>query len=71
MQLFDFFSAIQKLNAIDMSLVRKDAIREEVKTIRKAIGDASKALEKEQMAQVILLPFLLQCVFLYSQHALL
>lgn len=37
---------------MDISVVRKEALKEKLKVARKAVADASRALEKEQSKQV-------------------
>ncbi|KAM0789420.1 hypothetical protein ACM66B_000245 [Microbotryomycetes sp. NB124-2] len=42
-----------ELSGFDISVVRKDALKEEIKTVRKAITDAARALEKEHSKQAV------------------
>lgn len=44
--------SLKELSSFDISVVRKDLLKEEIKTVRKAISDASRALEKEQSKEV-------------------
>ncbi|KAI5476969.1 alanine-tRNA synthetase [Pseudohyphozyma bogoriensis] len=41
-----------ELNPLDISVVRKDVLKEKLKAARKAVADAAKALEKEQSKEV-------------------
>ena len=44
--------AMQELSPLDISVVRKDILKEKVKAERKLLNDAARGLEKEQGKQV-------------------